>query len=72
VPAVEQFGFSFVCAERLLHTPGPSGQESAQGGISWNRPIQLGERQFTDGTTRPGIREDNGRQFVLDYDGKPA
>ena len=30
------------------------------------QPMQLGERQFTDGTTRPVIREDDGRQYVLD------
>ena len=28
--------------------------------------MQLGERQFTDGTTRPVFRSDDGRQYVLD------
>jgi hypothetical protein len=28
--------------------------------------MQLAERQFTDGTTRPVCRADDGRQYVLD------
>jgi hypothetical protein len=32
--------------------------------------MQLGERQFTDGTTRPVYRSDDDRQFVLDDDGE--
>jgi hypothetical protein len=34
--------------------------------------MQLGERQFTDGTTRPDIRDEDGRQFVLDDYGEPV
>jgi hypothetical protein len=34
--------------------------------------MQLGERQFTDGATRPVYRDDDGRQFVLDDDGEPV
>jgi hypothetical protein len=34
--------------------------------------MQLGERQFTGGTTRPVYRDDNGRQCVLDYEGEPV
>ena len=33
--------------------------------------MQLGKRQFTDGTTRPVYWHD-GRQFVLDDDGEPV
>jgi hypothetical protein len=33
--------------------------------------MQLGERQFTDGTTRPVYGADDGRQFVLDDQGEP-
>lgn len=32
--------------------------------------MQLGERQFTDGTTRPVYRSDDGRQYVLDDEGE--
>ena len=32
--------------------------------------LQPGERQFTDGTTRPVYRDDGGRQCVLDDDGE--
>ena len=34
--------------------------------------MQLGERQFTDGSTRPVCRSDDGRQYVLDDDGEPV
>jgi hypothetical protein len=34
--------------------------------------MQLGERQFTDSTTRPVFRSDDGRQFVIDDEGEPA
>jgi hypothetical protein len=34
--------------------------------------MQLGERQFADGTTRPVYRDDDGRQFVFDDDGEPV
>ena len=34
--------------------------------------MQLGERQFTDGATRPVFRSDDGRQFVLDDNGEPV
>lgn len=34
--------------------------------------MQLGERQFRDGTRRPVYRDDGGRQFVLDDDGGPV
>jgi hypothetical protein len=29
--------------------------------------VQLGERQFTDGTTRPIYRSDDGLQYALDH-----
>ena len=32
--------------------------------------MQLGERQFTDGTPRPVYRSDDGRQYVLDDEGE--
>lgn len=32
--------------------------------------MQLGERQFTDGSTQPVFRSDDGRQFVRDDDGE--
>ncbi len=34
--------------------------------------MPLGERQFTDGTTRPIYRSDDGRQYVLDDEGEPG
>jgi hypothetical protein len=34
--------------------------------------MQLGEREFTDGTTRPVYRSDDGRQFLLDDDREPV
>ncbi|HEV8061374.1 MAG TPA: hypothetical protein VGP68_15960 [Gemmataceae bacterium] len=34
--------------------------------------MQLGERQFTEGTTRPVYRDDDGRQYVLDDEGEPV
>src|SRR4029077_1804089 len=34
--------------------------------------MHLGERQFTDDTTRPVYRSDDGRQYVLDDDGEPV
>jgi hypothetical protein len=34
--------------------------------------MQLGERQFTDGTARPVFRSFDGRRFVLDDDGEPV
>jgi hypothetical protein len=33
--------------------------------------MQFGERHFTDCTTRPIYRSDDGRQYVLD-DGEPV
>jgi hypothetical protein len=35
-------------------------------------PVQLGERQFTDGTTRLVYRSEDGRQYILDDDGEPV
>jgi hypothetical protein len=32
--------------------------------------MQLGERQFSDGTTRPVYSSDDGRQYVLEADGE--
>jgi hypothetical protein len=32
--------------------------------------MKLGERQFTDGTTRPVYGSDGGLQLVLDHDGE--
>lgn len=32
--------------------------------------MRLGERQFTDDTTRPAYRSDDSRQFVLDDAGE--
>jgi len=32
--------------------------------------MHLGERQFTDGKTRPVYRSDDGRQFVSNDDGE--
>jgi hypothetical protein len=32
--------------------------------------MQLGERRFTDGTTRPVYRSHDGRQYGLDDDGE--
>jgi len=34
--------------------------------------MQLGERQFTDGTTQPVYRSDDCRQFALDDEGEPV
>jgi hypothetical protein len=34
--------------------------------------MQLGELQFTDGTTRPVHPSDDGHQFILDDDGEPV
>jgi len=34
------------------------------------KAMQLGERQFTDGTTRPVYRSSVGRLFLLDDDGE--
>ncbi len=34
--------------------------------------MQLGERQFTDATTRPVYRSGDGPQFVLDDEGSDA
>jgi hypothetical protein len=39
--------------------------------VTESNHLQLSERQFTDGTTRPVYRHDDGRQFVLD-DGEPV
>jgi hypothetical protein len=36
------------------------------------RPVQPGDCQFTDGTTRPIYRDDDGRQYVLDDEGEPV
>jgi hypothetical protein len=38
---------------------------------SESNPMQLGERQFTDGTTRPVYRSDDGCQYFPDDDGEP-
>jgi hypothetical protein len=34
--------------------------------------MQLGARQFIDGTTHPVYRSDDGRQYVFDDDGEPV
>ena len=35
-------------------------------------PMQLGERQFTNGTTLPVYRSEGYQQFVFDETGKPV
>jgi hypothetical protein len=32
----------------------------------------IGEREFTDGVTRPVFEDDEGQQYVLDDDGVPV
>jgi hypothetical protein len=34
--------------------------------------MQLGQRQFSDATSRPVYRSDDGRPYVLDDDGEPV
>jgi hypothetical protein len=34
--------------------------------------MHLGERHFTDGTTRPVYRSEEGRHYVVDGEGKPV
>lgn len=43
-----------------------------QGGVGVRRERQMGERAFTDGTTRAIFEDADGRQYVRGDEGEPV